>query len=223
LTAGESEGARPSRLPTSTSAWELIGAVLGRGTFIVGPSPRDPDGEALVLVPPGVKIPEPADAEEPISSQEWRVALWSADENGDRFVDVERPQSVSVVSLAYVIGLLELKCPEYLEWVADLLERRLLNACIVAMPDADGYVLPAAARWRRDAEAMLDEIDIAMSHAPTLEERRAGGIPAELLKEVVTDSPHPEQYEPRLAPGWLRNLYEERSREAMAHDHDAHR
>jgi hypothetical protein len=217
MSAVGSQGERPVRLPVGEPVWQIVGAVMGRGTFLVGPSPRDPLGEALVLVLPGVRVPEPRDAEEPVSTQEWRVAIWPADAEGNRHVDIERPQSVSVVSLAYVIGLVELECPEFLGWIADHIERRLLNACIAGMPDARGVVLPVAERWQRDAEAMLDELDIAMSPNPQRDgPRLPGGPEKSLLSEILPAPDHPETHEPRLAPGWLRSFYRERRQEALA-------
>jgi hypothetical protein len=216
VSAAGSDSERPVRLSAGEAVWQVVGAVLGRNTFLVGPSPRDPAGEALVLVLPGVRIPEPEHAEEPISTQEWRVALWPADEAGNRYVDVGRPQWVSVVSLAYVIGLVELECPQHLSWVADNLERRLLNACIAAMPDAGGFVLPAARRWQADAEAMLDELDIAMSHGAGYDEQQAPGVPQDLLPGGLLAPDHPETHEPRLAPGWLRSFYRARRQRALA-------
>lgn len=207
----------PAHLSAGNTGWQIVGAVLGRGTFLVGPSPRDPKSEALVLVPPGVRIPEPEDAEETVSTEDWRLATWVADEDGNRHVDVGHPQSVSFVSLAFVIGLVELECPHCLSWVADHLERRLLNACNASVPDAGGYVLPAAARWRHDAEAMLVELEIAVTDDPNREGDRFAEIPAELLPgDCMAEPLHPERHEPRLASGWLRNFYRERSREALA-------
>jgi hypothetical protein len=216
MSAARSQGGRSTWSPTGDTFWELIGAILGRGTVLVGRSPRDPEAEALLLAPPGVRIPEPEDAEEPVSTQDWRVALWAADDEGNLHVDVGRPRWVSVVSLAYVIALIELECPEFLGWVADHLERRLLNACIASMPDAGGNVLPAGDRWRRDVEAMLDELDIATSGDP-VPERRSFNPPVELPPAIATGEPgHPEKHEPRLAPGWLRRFYGARCEEVVA-------
>lgn len=215
MSAAGSHDERPARFPTGDEGWQVVGAVLGRHTFAVGPSPRDPSGEALVLVPPGVRIPEPEDAEEPVSTQEWRVALWPADDAGNRYVDVGRPEWVSVVSLAYVIDLVELKCPQHLGWVADNLERRLLNACIAAIPDAGGFVLPVARRWRDDAEAMLDELDIVTSHDAERDEPPA--LPEGLLPSGGLHAPgRPEAHEPRFAPGWLRSFYRSHLQQALA-------
>lgn len=196
--------------------WEVLDSVLGRGTFLVGPSPRNPQGEALVLAPPGVRIAAPERADRPVSTGGWRVALWAADELGNRYVDVGRPLWISTVSLAYVIGLIELECPDRLAWVANRLERRLINACIARTPDGTGAVRPLAENWRRDAEATLDELDVALSG-------RSQEIPGEpsdiraLLAELTEDAPmHPEDHEPRLAPGWLRNFYRDLGQDAAA-------
>lgn len=200
----------------SATRWVILGAVLGRGTLLVGPSPRDPDSEALVLIPPGVRVPASPRRHEPVSTDGWRVALWAADQNGRCQIDVGRPAWDSPVSLAYVIGFVEYECPQHLPWVADRLERRLRNTCLAQMPDTDGHVFSFSGRWRRDSEAILQEIEIALApEAP----RQAGDASAieDWLSSMGTHCPkHPATYEPRLTPGWLRNLYSEMIRDALA-------
>jgi len=211
---------RPEPTESETGSWEIIGAVLGRGTFLVGPSPRHPFGEAFVLAPPGVRITAPATAERPVSTGGWRVALWAADQDGNRHVDVGRPLWISSVSLSYVIAVVELECPEHLSWVADRLEQRLINACIAGTPDVNGVTQPASDDWQQDAEAMLEELDIALSSDPRPESLQPTGA-GNILPELITSAPvHPEAHEPRLAPGRLRAFYGDLKREIAAETSD---
>lgn len=213
---GDGQPPEPSRPGTHAKRWAILGAVLGRGTLLVGPSPRDPDSEALVLVPPGVRVPASPRRDSPVSTEGWRVALWRADRHGQCHIDVGRPDWDSAVSLAYVVGFVEYECPQHLSWVADRLERRLRNTCLAQMPDTDGHVFSFSARWRRDAEAILQEIDIAL----TPEAHQLAGAPDVIeswLSSIGAHCPrHPATYEPRLQPGWLRFLYSEMIRDALA-------
>lgn len=196
----------------STAGWEVVGAVLGRGTLLVGPSPRDPLLEALVLVPPGVRVPAPEEGRAD-STNLWRIAIWAADDHGNRHVDVGHPVWMSDVSLAYVLSLVELQCPEQLSWIADRIERRLLNARNAQAPDSDGVVLPHAEVWTRNAEAMLDELDIALA-----EERADDTQFGDAFHPWLPDlrryrPPNPGKCDPRLAPGRMRKLYRELGRD----------
>jgi hypothetical protein len=193
----------PSRRRSSTGRWTVIEAVLGRGTLLVGPSPRDPIGEVLVLAPPGVRIPASPDRTMPVSTDGWRVALWAADEHGNRHIDVGRPIWDSPVSLAYVIVLVEEQCPQNLSWVADRLERRLRNSCLAQRPGATGHVVAVSQRWHREAEGILQEIDIALKSEPD-----HTWLPTDWPVSISVHGPHhPHIYEPRLKPGSLRALY----------------
>lgn len=143
------------------------------------------------------------------------MALWAADRHGRRHIDVGRPIWDSPVSLAYVIGFVESECPQWLSWVADRLERRLRNACLAQMPDVDGHAFSFSSRWRRDAEAILDEIDIALA----VSSRRAQDPCAaeDWLSDLGKHSPlHPATYEPRLQQGRLRCLYGDLVRDVWA-------
>ena len=104
-----------------------------------------------------------------MSTGGWRVALWAADHDGNRHVDVGGPLWISSVSLSYVIAVVDLECPGHLSWVADRLEQRLINACIDGMPDANGITQPVADGSQQDVEAMLEELDIALCSDPDLE------------------------------------------------------
>lgn len=209
-------GKHSESMGSKAGSWEIIEAVLGRGTFLVGPSPRHPSGEAFVLAPPGVRISAPATAEQPVSTGGWRVALWAADDDGNRHVDVGRPLWISSVSLSYVIAVVELECPEHLSWVADRLEQRLINACIAGIPDVAGVTQPVADRWRQDAEATLEELDIALSSDQRPESLQPTGA-GSVLPELITSAPiHPEVREPRLAPGRLRSFYGDLKQEIAA-------
>jgi hypothetical protein len=202
------------RKRTNTSAvsqqgsWEVIGAVMGRGTFLVGESPRNPHGEALVLVPPGVRISAAAGSGEQVSTEGWRVALWPSDEEGNLHVDVGRPSWVTEVSLAYVIGFVELECPAHLSWVADRLERQLLNAQLVQMPDEEGSVFGFAESWKQEAEGALQELDAALTANADPAPESGDGDFEQLMPDLGTAFPRdPGKHEARLAPGWMRQFY----------------
>jgi hypothetical protein len=158
----------------------------------------------------------PTEAEQPVSTEDWRVALWTADDEGNRYVDVGQPMWLSAVSLSYVIGLVELFCPQHLSWVADRLERRLINASIAQTPDARGVVLPIAERWHRDAEAMLEELDVVLSGNPQRDSLRSDELD-EWLPDLSSSAPlQAESHEARLAPGWLRAFYRDLNLNATA-------
>jgi len=193
----------------------ILGAVMGHGTLLVGPSPRTPDSEALVLIPPGVRVPAAPGSPAPVSTIGWRVALWAADERGQSHIDVGRPVWDSPVSLAYVIGLVEYECPQHLSWVADRVERRLRNTCLAQLPDSSGRMFSFADSWRKDAEAILHEVDIALTpDAPggALTMTSSGTWP-----NIKLRCPHhPARYEPRLKAGWMRQLYGELTSDTLA-------
>ncbi len=84
------------------------------------------------------------------------------------------------------------------------------------MPDANGITQPVADGWQQDAEAMLEELDIALSSDPDLESFQLTGT-ENILPELITSAPvHPEAHEPRLAPGRLRTIYDDLKREIAA-------
>ena len=204
--------------PIDTSAvsrqenWEIIGAVMGRGTCVAGESPRNPRGEALVLVPPGVRIAAATGSEQQASTQGWRVALWPSDEEGNLHIDVGRPMWVSEVSLAYVIGLIELECPRHLSWVADRIERQLLNAQIAQTPDELGVVFSFAEDWKQNAESLLEELDAALAPSGKADPKPHAMDLERLIPDFDSSSPQdPGKYEPRLSSGWMRRFYCDRA------------
>jgi hypothetical protein len=204
--------------------WQKVGAVLGHEDFVVGPSPRDPAGEALVLVPPGVRIPAPEGSEQRVSTEGWRVALWNANSKGERHVDVGKPTYVCLVPLAFVIGLVEAECSDHLTWVADRLALPILNACAVQHADRGGRVFSFADRWRNDAEAMLDELDIALATLPPGQGGADGD--SEQADDLVIDPElsrarawpqQPGKFDERLSVGTLRQMYDEHLHARVAH------
>lgn len=203
--------------------WQRVGAVLGHEDFLVGPSPRDPVGEALVLCPPGVRIPAEAGSEERVSVSGWRVALWGTNSNGERHIDVGEPTYVRPVALAFVIGLVEAECPANLTWVADRLAMPILNACAVQHPDRGGKQFSFADRWLVDAEATLDELDIALATLPP----GAGGADGEPGHAELIADPElagarawpqkPGEFDDRLNVGRLRQILEEHLSDGVTH------
>jgi hypothetical protein len=115
-----------------------------------------------------------------------------------------------------VIGFVEYECPQNLNWVADRLERRLRNACLAQMPDTDGHVFSFSGRWRRDVEAILQEIEIALEPDARRVTTEADAIEDWLSGIGLHRPQHPATFEPRLKPGWLRDLYGEMIRDALA-------
>lgn len=207
--------------PSGSATWEVLDTVLGREQFLVGPSPRDPDAEAMAVLPPGAKIlapvgPAPDELEPQVSFEGWRVALWSADPDGNRYTDVGTPSYVQPVFLTYVIGLVETECPQQLTWVADRLMLPLINACAAMQADRGVRPLGLAAKWQREAELILDELDIALARLPTdgLGAASESAITVSLPDGLTEGSPEallprdPGQWDPRLREGKMREIYE---------------
>lgn len=204
-----------SRTPQAT--WHVLDTALGQEQFLVGPSPRDPDGEALAVFPPGAKVLGPAGSDPRVSTEGWRVALWSADAEGNRHTDVGEPIYVEPVPLTHVIGLVEAECPTQLTWVADRLMLPIVNACAVLHADRTGRRVSFAAKWLRDAELILHELDIALAPLPAdglgaaAECTHTRSIP-DGLPECSAEAwlpRHPGNWDPRLREGKMRAIYED--------------
>lgn len=197
--------------------YETINAIFSRGMLLVGASFRDPDGEALVIAPPGVRIPAPADSGAIMSTTDWRIALWRADANQPIHVDVGRPWYLTPVSIGFVIAVVEFACPEKLRWVADSIEQRLQNAVAVQRPDRDKKVFSFAARWRHEAEATLAELDVVLGSAPGERLRTIDAFLSMAFDEALPAvSDHDRDlagFDPRLRVGVLRAEFERRIRE----------
>ncbi len=203
----------------SSPGWELMPAVLGRADLLVGPSPRDRDGEALALVAPGTRI-SGVEEGSVSASQGWRVALWAADADGDRHIDVGRPVWLGPVTLRYVIDLIEGECRNHLTWVGNRLEDQLKNAAVVQRPDFSGHVSELARQWHLDALTALADLDHALASRAIPAEPAGLSWLDELVIAYHQDSPGTEkiaEVDPRLRRGYLQRFYDERcSRSADA-------
>ena len=209
---------------TREATWQVLDTAIGQEQYLVGPSPRDPDGEALAVFPPGAKLVGPAGSEPRVSADGWRVALWSADADGNRHTDVGEPIYVQPVPLTHVIGLVEAECPDLLTWVADRLMLPIVNACAVLHADRTGRRVSFAAKWQRDAELILHELDIALAPLP------AGGLGAAAESTHTSEFPdglpdgsadawlprNPGRWDERLREGKMRAIYDDLHADAVA-------
>ncbi|MET0604296.1 MAG: hypothetical protein ABW167_20085 [Baekduia sp.] len=110
-----------SQVKWGPKSWDVIGAVHGRGTLLMGPwTTADAPVGAWVFAPPGVRLatPESEYADDPpISIFGWRQALWMPDSCGNVVIDHGRPEWFDESTFGDVLRHVLEHCPQHLGWL----------------------------------------------------------------------------------------------------------
>lgn len=117
--------------------WRLIRAINGRGEMLVGPDEHAEQPGAMVIAPPGVMLRAPHGGQ-PLTRTGWRQARWRPNRHGHVLIDQGRPFALEEVSLLQVVEDLADWAPSYLNWVADVVARKLRVQIGQMRPDSQG-------------------------------------------------------------------------------------
>jgi hypothetical protein len=140
--------------------WEVSASVYGRGLILHGSSSRS---TFLVVAPPAVPLPTPAEWRAPLASNGWRAAWFRPHEDGTLVLDEQEPFRLESISLSDAVGIVLEHCPHYLVWIAEEVRTRAVTTAFALKPDRNGRLPGGAAHREASLLAMLADAEQMMA------------------------------------------------------------